>query len=217
MANRTDLMAAVMFMGYKKQGWSERVDLIANTPAAALAALNDLMNQRKTILPDNAEILYGRVSYLGRPREAFIPDVAFPIAGTAHAAHAGPPAYTPVAEDANDVETAVHIRFGTDTGRWAALYFRCLPDDVVEKGALASALTFPATNPSPNEATWYERLVNYITLIGTLGTYARLITPGTSSSPPTYDAQGWTTYQPRGLSNRKTGRPFGTPRGRRVA
>lgn len=215
MAEVTNQMIVELRFNYKTQGWSETFNFkeAVATYSAAVTAATALVLKRKAILPDTASIVRCRVSFLGRPREAKLVQLSYPIAGIAGTVLSG---YTVAGTAPNDVQTALHVRFETATGRYVNEYVRCLPDDKVTAQAMGTAVPI-ITEPISDDPieTWTDRLADYLYHIKANFAYKRVLNPGTATEPPTVDQQAFDAYIPVGMSSKKTGSSFSKPRGRR--
>jgi hypothetical protein len=205
---------AVLYFSNGNQGWQERYWLNATSYAAALVVLQAIVDKRKATLPSTAFIVWSRVSFAGTLREADTLTAVYPIAGTADAASSG---YTPTGvATCNDPEAAIHLRFQTSAGQWSNYYLRCIPDDKMTGRAL-SVTVDPAAVVGTPPATWQDRVVDLIQYLKANTQHAAFASKGVPPNHDTYNVDDWSKVIVRGISNRKTGRPFGAPHGRQPA
>lgn len=194
----------------------ETYNLLAADVAGAMTALKTIIEARLGVLPPNASIIYAVVSSRDTARDGHMFDTrqlttpsAFPLPGTADTATDTPAP----SDDPNDVEIAVEIRFETAAGRRGTNFYRCIPDNQIEKVALTAPLVVPAFSGgtfTPLVATTYiARLGNFVATVGTLCQHVRK-----TSTPGTFDVNPYTIGIPRGCRKKNTGRPFGVQRGR---
>lgn len=207
------VMTGRLYFAYKKQGWQESFNLISTDYAAALTALGTIVTARRKILPASADIIYGRVGFLGKPRDKRALNLNYPLPGTADT-------LTPTVNgDPNDVEHAVKVSYETAGGRWMTAWTRCLPDEVETGTALVDPLVIPSITTTPftpvSGTTWIAALGNYLATVAQATQHVRELDP--LPGPPVtfqFEVNPFVAVVYRGLGSKSTGRVSFVPRGR---
>lgn len=206
-----------IFINGQNYGWSESIDMNAADVPTAAGLLLIYANLRAWTMPSSCSIVYGRVTKVPNSRYSQ-PLAGLPILGKAGSLT------TADATDINDFGGAPCVRFIADQGKSGTKFFRGCTDAFITANAIV---------PAPPSGGWYQSGVTI-----TDGTTQ----PGTSSIAFS-NLLSWlilNTYQPsqlqsvivggtgiqgyimrsylnlliRGVRIKKTGRPFGLPRGR---
>lgn len=209
----TSVMTGRLYFQYLKQGWQESFNLVSTDYGAAKTAMGTIVTARRKILPANASIIYGRVGFLGKPRDKKALKLSYPLAGQADT-------LTPAAgDDPNDVEHSVVVSYETAGGRWMTAHTRCIPDDMETGTKLVDALVIPdivsGTFTPVSGTTWIAALGNYIATVGTLTQHVRTLEP--LPGPPVvfqFEVNPFTDAIYRGMGSKSTGRVSFVQRGR---
>lgn len=228
LATRT---TGIIHFKHEDRGWSEKFTLKPGTQANQLEDLKVIVQARRFLSPSSVTILYARMSLdvgshrslVGLNSEAF---------GLSHQIT------LPVEGNINDPCVSLCFRVQADDGRYAMRFIRGIPDEIIHANTLVPSvgnlipalwLGSPADAPDalvlpptwthlPKPLAYYSavRYFNYILKLKTcLTSQTRNVVNGdVVVSNQGHEIDGFVF---RGVRNHKTGRPSGTPRGRRMA
>lgn len=221
--NKATYYKGVVKINYKSAGgyvagWSESLDLIGDTDAAASTLLRNYVNHRVWTLPTTCTVVYG--SIIKVPLQNYSVALAdMPVAGKAASLT------TPNTNDMDSPERSFCLHMIVDEGKKSIRMIHGLPDDIVVGTTIVPAapagswidLTTTTADGTANPATFAVALKNLISYIGMnsyvasqAGTFDVLGTPTT----PAFRMRAIIALLSRDVRKRPVGRPFGLPRGR---
>lgn len=207
MAATTTQMLGVLYVNYKNFGWSEKFNLPEDNYAAAVLKMALICAWRAAMLAPGCVIEWARVSIAGNPKEAMaaidrpLPSLFIDQQNVG----VGP---------VNDPEVALHFRLETADGKHADRLVRGI-NDLWVRDTLIDPLLAPLTPLTP--LPLLEPNLNNLAVIRS---FMQVLLANTvharrqAGVPPTYVTTDWARIIYRGVTNRKTGRPFGMSRGR---
>lgn len=215
----TALYSLQMYFKSANQGWSERHWLPATGTGTLLDRAKQLVDYRLALLPPSCSLVYAKYSEVARERDSIPMAYAYPTAGT----WPGDPFVTPeTAPTPGSVkievsQIAVLIRMWTAQGFAASRWVHGVPDNRVTAEVLANAIVMatevpPAIGAGTFSTDWAVRFGYYMFLIRANTVYAR-------HAVGLAGLRVWQTdvienMIVRGVSVKKTGRPFGQRAGR---
>ena len=205
--NVGSLMQGVLHINFRDRGWAEKYYLPHTEYAPAIFGFSQVCQWRAALLTQNAAIVWGRVSFVGKPNEARAA-ISAPIPALKQESQPGS------ANLLNDPNTSVHFRYETANGLHSNRLWRGLPDAWITNflaDPLALGTTLPAVLPALAEATPDIDLTKgFLKVVFDNTVYARKV----GDTPPTFQVEPWDAVIYRGTSTRQTGVPFGMSRGR---
>lgn len=181
-----------LYMDGLQGGWSEVYIAKGETVSAAKSDATALINGRKAMMSNQLTIIYANVSDLGVARDSYL-------------------ALDGIAEGSMTTTTAVPnrdgdaflVRMETAGGQHADRYLRGVPDSCIVE----------AVYDDTGAAGAYETaLAAFLTTLKDHTMHLNKVDP---ADPTTWTLSAWTNTFRRGITYRKTGRPFGALRGRR--
>lgn len=181
-----------LFMDGVQGGWSEVYIAKGETVTAAKDNATALINARKAMMSNELTIIYASVSDLGVLRDSYL---------ALDGIEAGD--MTPTTAKPNRDGDAFLVRMETADGKHAERYLRGVPD----------ACIIDAVYDDSGVGGVYETaLAAFLIALKDNTMHLNKVDP---ALPSTWTLSAWTNTFRRGITYRKTGRPFGALRGRR--
>lgn len=173
-------------------GWSEVYGIDAANYSAAQGVLSPILTARLNLLAVDASFTYGVISDTDIKGDSYWSGITPPHLGT----------YVGVATTYNP-EVALRTKFYAGASKRSARFIRCVPfDEAGPNGEYAPA------------GPWAANLATYLNLVQTTTEMFHRIAGAVA--PPFYSDTPYTGYAIVNNERRAIGRPFGSPRGRRL-
>lgn len=210
MASQDFVYRGHLYIGGGPKGFSERYTLKGTDPAACLITFNKLCQWRRTILGDDFQILWARVSKSGSPPDGRAAiDAPLPAFGDGSA-----PVKALGYDVVNVTADSLLFRYETIDGKWGMRMVRAIPDPkVVDEFFTNSPLTMLATAPTTIGTvadSWLDNLLGFLAFVRD-NTYRAKAPSGVVTQ---WTVDDWVKVMYRRVATHKTGRPFGQSAGR---
>lgn len=201
----------VMYFKSAEQGWSEHHYMADASPTVLKPNCRTLLDYRMQLLPESCSLVYARYSQLGGERDSIPLKYVYPLAGKWVGGGATPPP-TPDAINIEMSQIAVLVRIWTAKGEASSRWVHGVPDASVNAEVLTTAIIEQTTPPPPIGDPTFSK--DWATIFGYYMYEIRTLTKCGSPRRSTAGIPIWygdviDDMVVRGVSIKRTGRPFG--------
>lgn len=201
MVDLSHTMTTVLYINYRDTGWQETYCLKTTDYDEARQAVGTLCNYRRSFLTVGCRIVWGRIGFLGRPKERIA------VGGLP----AGPLPQVKADDFLNTPFTTLHYALEAESGAWSDRHFRGISDAMVSDFKVKGKIYTPILDPKP--------LVNPLdgaiavdpirrSFLGWLMRYTQHLHLETFQPVPLGLVSPWAQCYLRGVANMKCGRAF---------
>lgn len=206
----------VMYFKSAEQGWSEHHYMADASMSTLKTSCKTLLDYRMMLLPESCSLLYARYSNLGGEQDSIPLKYVYPLAGK-WVGGGGTPPPTPDMIDIEMSQIAVMLRIWNNQGKASTRWVHGVPDAQVSAEVLTNAIIDQVTPPPPiGDATFSKE---WSVIFGYYTYQMKLLTKCGSPRRSTAGIPIWfgdiiDDLVVRGVSIKRTGRPFGQLAGR---
>lgn len=199
-------------------GWSESIDIVASSDAAASTILTNYVNARVWTLPITVTVVYGSIIKVPLSRYS-VALANMPVTGKAASLT------TANTNDMDSPERSFCLHMIVDEGKKSIRMIHGLPDDIVVGTTIVPAapggswldLVTATTDNTANPGTFaaaLKQLISYIAMQSYVASQPGTFSVGGTPAPNSYRMRAIIGLLSRDVRKRPVGRPFGLPRGR---